>query len=76
MLNNSAPGQPVYEPFSGSGTSIIAAETCGRVSLSMELDPAYVDVAVTRWQTFTGETATLEGDGCSFDEVAAERGAA
>ena len=46
MLNNSAPGQPVYEPFSGSGTSIIAAETCGRISLSMELDPAYVDVAV------------------------------
>ena len=40
------PGQPVYEPFSGSGTSIIAAETCGRISLSMELDPAYVDVAV------------------------------
>ena len=51
MLNNSAPGQPVYEPFSGSGTSIIAAETCGRISLSMELDPAYVDVAVERWQS-------------------------
>ena len=63
MLNNSAPGQPVYEPFSGSGTSIIAAETCGRISLSMELDPAYVDVAVTRWQSFTGKVATLGGDG-------------
>ena len=70
MLNNSAPGQPVYEPFSGSGTSIIAAETCGRISLSMELDPAYVDVAVTRWQSFTGETATLDGDGRSFAEIA------
>ena len=67
------PGQPVYEPFSGSGTSIIAAETCGRISLSMELDPAYVDVAVTRWQAFTGETATLDGDGRSFAEIAAER---
>ena len=55
MLNNSSPGQAVYEPFSGSGTSIIAAETCGRISLSMELDPAYVDVAVLRWQAFTGE---------------------
>ncbi len=54
MLNNSSPGQAVYEPFSGSGTSIIAAETCGRISLSMELDPAYVDVAVLRWQAFTG----------------------
>ena len=54
MLNNSSPGQAVYEPFSGSGSSIIAAETCGRLSLSMELDPAYVDVAVLRWQAFTG----------------------
>ena len=51
MLNNSAPGQAVYEPFLGSGTSVIAAETCGRICLAMELDPAYVDVAVTRWQT-------------------------
>ena len=73
MLNNSAPGQPVYEPFSGSGTSMIAAETCGRISLAMELDPAYVDVAVSRWQGFTGETATLEGDGRSFEAVAGDR---
>ena len=75
MLNNSSPGQAVYEPFSGSGTSIIAAETCGRISLSMELDPAYVDVAVTRWQAFTGQAATLDGDGRSFGEIAAERAA-
>ena len=39
----------------------------------MELDPAYVDVAVTRWQAFTGETATLDGDGRSFAEVALAR---
>ena len=75
MLNNSSPGQAVYEPFSGSGTTIIAAETCGRICLSMELDPAYVDVAVLRWQAFTGEAATLDGDGRSFAEIAAERGA-
>ena len=50
ILNNSAPGQPVYEPFSGSGTTLIAAETTGRVCLAVELDPAYVDVAVARWQ--------------------------
>src|SRR4051794_3872087 len=73
MLNNSAPGQPVYEPFSGSGTSLIAAESCGRISLSMELDPVYVDVAVLRWQAFTGDTAVLDGDGRSFAEIAAER---
>ena len=38
----------------------------------MELDPAYVDVAVTRWQAFTGGTAILEGDGRAFDEIAAD----
>lgn len=75
MLNNSSPGQAVYEPFSGSGTSIISAETCGRISLSMELDPAYVDVAVLRWQAFTGQEATLGGDGRPFAEIAAERAA-
>lgn len=42
----------------------------------MELDPAYVDVAVIRWQIFAGETATLDGDGRSFAEIAAERGTA
>ena len=76
MLNNSSPGQAVYEPFSGSGTSLIAAETCGRVSLSMELDPAYVDVAVLRWQAFTGETATLADNGQTFDQVRDERAGA
>ena len=73
MLNNSAPGQPVYDPFLGSGTSVIAAETCGRLCLGLELDPAYVDVIVERWQGFTGKAATLEGDGRSFAAVAAER---
>uniref|UniRef100_UPI000DD488B8 DNA-methyltransferase n=1 Tax=Oceanibium sediminis TaxID=2026339 RepID=UPI000DD488B8 len=73
MLNNSSPGQAVYEPFSGSGTTIIAAETTGRACCAMELDPPYVDVAVTRWEAFTGETAVLEGDGRTYAEVAGER---
>ena len=60
MENNSSPGQAVYEPFSGSGTSIIAAEITGRACLAMELNPAYVDVAVKRWEDFTGEKAVLE----------------
>ena len=71
--NNSLPGQAVYEPFSGSGTTIIAAETTGRSCLAMELDPAYVDVAVQRWQDFTGEKATLEGDGRTFEQMLGER---
>ena len=54
LLNNSATGSSVYEPFSGSGTTIIAAETTGRSCFAMELDPRYCDVAVERWQTFTG----------------------
>ena len=62
MENNSSPGQAVYEPFSGSGTSIIAAEITGRACLAMELNPAYVDVAVKRWEDFTGEKAVLEGE--------------
>ncbi len=76
ILNNSSPGQAVYEPFMGSGTTLIAAETTGRVCLGIELNPAYVDVAVERWQQLTGEAATLEGDGRSFDEIAGAREAA
>ncbi len=71
--NNSSPGQAIYEPFSGSGTTIIAAEMTGRSCYAIELNPPYVDVAVTRWQAFTGLVATLEGDGRSFAEVASER---
>jgi DNA modification methylase len=73
MLNNSSPGQAVYEPFCGSGSSIIAAETTGRVCHAMELDPGYCDVIVQRWQAFAGETAVLESDGRSFAEITAER---
>jgi len=71
--NNSSPGQAVYEPFSGSGTTIIAAEMTGRACHAIELNAAYVDVAVKRWQEFTGQAATLEGDGRSFADMATER---
>ena len=67
--NNSVAGNAVYEPFSGSGTTIIAAEQTGRRCLAIELNPAYVDVAVKRWQEFTGKQATLAADGRTFDEV-------
>lgn len=71
--NNSARGQAVYEPFSGSGTTIIAAEQSGRRCYALEIHPGYVDMAVRRWQEFTGDEATLEGDGRTFEDVAAER---
>ena len=73
ILNNSSPGQAVYEPFMGSGTTLIAAETTGRVCLGIELNPAYVDVAVERWQQFTGKAAVLDGSGESFDALAGRR---
>lgn len=68
--NNSSPGQAIYEPFSGSGTTLIAAEMTGRTCHAIEVNPAYVDVAIKRWQNFTGNQATLEADGRTFDDVA------
>ena len=76
ILNNSSPGQAVYEPFMGSGTTLIAAETTGRSCYGIELNPAYIDVIVERWQNLTGQTAVLDGDGRSFAELQAERKAA
>ena len=60
--NNSSPGQAVYDPFVGSGTTIIAAEMTGRACHAIELSPAYIDVAVKRWEAFIGSQATLDGD--------------
>ena len=63
----------MYEPFAGSGTTIIAAETSGRRCLALELDPGYCDVIIERWQTSTGRNATLDGNGQTFDEIAHQR---
>lgn len=71
--NNSSPGQAVYEPFSGSGTTIMAGELTGRHIHAIELSPAYVDVAIKRWQDFTGKKATLEATGQTFEEVSTAR---
>ncbi len=74
--NNSSPGQAVFEPFAGSGTTIVAAEMTGRVCHAIELNPLYVDVAICRWQAFTGQVALLESNGQSFAETAEQRGSA
>lgn len=77
MTNNTAPGEAVYEPFLGSGTTLIAAESIGRHCFGIELNPAYVDVVVRRWEAFTGRQARLEGEGRpTYSEVAAERASA
>ncbi len=62
-------GDIVLDAFSGSGTTIIAAHKCRRKARALELDPLYVDVAIRRWQTFTGEAATLALTGETFAEV-------
>jgi DNA modification methylase len=73
ILNHTRRKGLVYDPFLGSGTTLVAAERTGRVCLGIELDAKYVDVAVTRWQTLTGKQATLEGDGRTFAEIARRR---
>ncbi len=73
IINNSESGDLVYEPFCGSGTTLIAAETVGRCCLALELDPAYCDVIIRRWQDFTGNIAVLDGNGQTFENLMAER---
>src|SRR6201993_260630 len=70
IVNNSRPGQLVYDPFLGSGTSLIAAEMTGRICCGLEISPAYVDLILRRWQAFTGRTAIHQASGQSFDERA------
>ena len=55
------PNDIVYEPFSGSGTQIIAAEKTARRCFAIEQEPLYVDVARLRWEAFTGKTAVVDG---------------
>jgi DNA modification methylase len=67
----SRPGGIVLDPFSGSGTTLIAAERTGRRARVKELDPLYVDVTVRRWQTLTGKPAFLEESNITFEEIEA-----
>lgn len=74
LLDVSVRDDIVLDPFLGSGSTMIAAEKVGRRARGIELHPPYVDVAVRRWQRWSGENAILEGDGRTFTEVEAERG--
>lgn len=69
ILNHTKRGESVYDPFLGSGTTLMAAELTDRVCFGIELDPKYVDVIITRWQDFTGRQATLDADGRTFEQV-------
>jgi DNA modification methylase len=73
MRQHVARGGLCYEPFCGSGSQIMAGEANGRRVYAMEISPAYVDVAVERWQAETGKDATLDGDGRTFAQIRTER---
>lgn len=66
-------GEIVLDPFGGSGTSLIAADQCGRTARLIELEPAYCDVIVRRWQELTGKEAVQGKTGETFEVAAARR---
>lgn len=73
MLQHTAEGDLCFEPFSGSGTCIVAAEQLRRRCYAIDIQPAYIDVAVRRWEILTGKQATLASSGQTFAAVAQER---
>lgn len=72
ILNHTVEGDYVYDPFLGSGSTLIAACKSNRRCLAMDIDPAYIDVAVKRWQNYTGQVAIRESDGATFNDLVAE----
>jgi DNA modification methylase len=76
IVDGSARGDVVLDAFLGSGTTVIAAERTGRRCCALELDPGYVDTAIRRWQTLTGDKARHPATGRSFDDLAREAEAA
>jgi DNA modification methylase len=72
ILDCSARNEIVLDAFLGSGTTLIAAERTGRRCYGLELDPAYVDTTIRRWQALTGGSACHAGTGRSFDDLARE----
>jgi DNA modification methylase len=73
LTYSSRAGEVVLDLFGGSGSTLIAAEKLARRARLMEIDPAYADVIIRRWQEFTGQKAVLEGEARSFEEIADER---
>jgi DNA modification methylase len=76
IRNSSKSRDIVLDPFAGSGSILIACSKAGRQARLVELDPKYCDVIIQRWQAWTGERATLDADGRTFEETAAGREAA
>ena len=73
ILNNSKKGDYVYDPFGGSGTTLIAAEKSGRTCLMMEIDPRYIDLIIKRWEKTSGKKAIHEETSLQFEEIERKR---
>lgn len=73
ILDSSGPDEIVLDPFGGSGTTLIAAEKVDRVARLVEINPAYVDVTIRRFEALTGESATLVSTGQTFAELEQKR---
>jgi DNA modification methylase len=73
LTYSSKTGQKVLDLFAGSGSTLIAAEKLGRRARLLEIDSPYCDVIIRRWQEYAGKAAVLDGNGRTFEEVAAER---
>ena len=75
MEQHTKPGAVVLETFSGSGSQLIAAEKLGRRCRAMEISPAFVDVAIRRWEKATDQEAVLDGTDKTFSQMKSDRGA-
>ena len=73
IIDVTAAGEWVLDPFLGSGSTLLAAERTRRRCLGLEVSPAYVDLSVRRWQTMTGEPALLVDTGQTFVDLSEER---
>jgi DNA modification methylase len=73
ILNHTQCGECVYEPFLGSGTVLVACELTERICCGLEIDPSYVDMSISRWQSVTNREAVLHGTAHTFDQVRAQR---
>ena len=72
ILDSTPRGGIVLDAFSGSGTTIIAAEKCHRIGYAIEYEPKYVDTLLRRYKELFGVDAVLEGDGRTYSEILAE----
>jgi len=75
LLDCSRRGQIVLDPFGGSGSTLIAAQKCGRIARLIEYEPRYCDTIIARFEKYTGERAVLVATGQTFEDVGEERAA-